>query len=126
MKEPPFLLDAARVLEYAPLDDAVRSAPGAHAVVGGVAVDTSTVAGMAITEGLAQGEIFLLHCNENWETLAAGPVADAASARASAELAFPGSARLWRAYRSLTAEELAEIDSTSAFLRELLAQDPDA
>jgi hypothetical protein len=126
MSEPPFLLDGARVLEYAPLDQAVRTAPGAHAVLGGVAVDPSTVAGMVITEGLAQGELFLLHCNEQWETLAAGSVADPASAKASADVSFPGSARLWRPYRTLTAAELAEIESTRAFLRELLAQDPDA
>jgi hypothetical protein len=126
MKEPPFLLDAARVIEYAPLDHAVRSVPGAHAVVGGVAVDPSTVAGLVVAEGLAQGEMYLLHCNEQWETLAAGPVTDAAAARADAEVSYPGSASLWRAYRELSPEERAEIESTRAFLRELLAQDPDA
>src|SRR5688572_20645421 len=106
MKEPPFLLDAARVIEYAPLDHAVRSVPGAHAVVGGVAVDPSTVAGLVVTEGLAEGEMFLLYCNEQWETLAAGPVTNVAAARADAEISYPGSARLWRPYRELSPAEL--------------------
>jgi hypothetical protein len=126
MKEPPFLLDAAQVIEYAPLDHAVRSVPGAHAVVGGVAVDPSNVAGLVLAQGLAEGEMFMLHCNEQWETLAAGPVTDAAAAKAEAERSYPGSAGLWRGYRELTPAERSEIESTRAFLQELLAQDPDA
>ena len=119
--EPPLLLDAARVLEYASFDDALRASPGSSAVVGGVAVDLNNVAGVVIAEGLAQGELFLLLCNDRWETLAAQTCADVAGAKARAEQAYPALSRLWRAYRELTGAEQAEIASTRNFLRELLA-----
>lgn len=124
--EPPPFLDAARVLEYATFDAEVHASRGASSVMDGVAVDLQNVAGLVIAEGLAQGELYLLHCNERWETITAGSFADAATARAEAEKAFPGVERLWRPYRELTAEEGSEMQTTRAFLRELLADDPDA
>ena len=126
MDEPPVVLDGARVLEYASFDDAVRSNRGASAVMGGVAVDLTTVSGLAIVEGLARGELFLLHCTERWETMAAGEFADVATAKSESETAYPGVSRLWRPYRALTKEESAEVESTRAFLRELLADDKDS
>ena len=124
--EPPMLLDAARVLEYASFDDALRASPGSSAVVGGVAVDLNNVAGVVIAEGLALGETFLLLCNDHWETIAADTCADLAGAKAQAERSYPGLSRLWRSYRELTDAEQAEIASTRKFLRELLASDPEA
>lgn len=120
--EPPIVLDGARVIEFAPFDEPLQKA-GVSAVVGGVAVDNT--AGLAIVEELAQGGLFLLACNKDWETLAAAGVVDAASAKSQAEISFPGAARLWRE-RSLTDEDRSEIESTRRFLRELMASDPDA
>jgi hypothetical protein len=120
--EPPTVLDGARVLEFAPFDEQLRKA-GVSAVVGGVAVDNA--AGLVIVEDLAKGGLFLLACNQDWETLAAVGVTDPAGAKAQAETSFPGAAPLWRAYRELTGQERAEIESTRRFLRELIASDPD-
>ena len=123
--EPPPILDGARVLEYAPFDPQISSGR-ASAVVSGIAVDLQNVAGLVIVEDLANGTLYLLHCSGDWETVTASLVVDAAGAKAIAETSFPGVGRLWRRFRDLTAEERAEVESTSRFLRELLASDPDA
>ena len=120
--EPPMILDGARVLEYAPFDEAMLKA-GASAVVGGVAIDNT--AGLVLVEDLARGGLFLLACSPEWETLAAVEVADGPGAKAQAETSFPGVTRFWREYRELTLEERAEVESTRRFLRELVAGDHD-
>jgi hypothetical protein len=126
MTEPPFILDGARVLEYAPFDDAMRSARASSAVMGGIAVDLLNVAGLAIVEDLATASRFLLLCDRDWATLAAEPCGDVPSGRERGSAAFPGAARLWRPFRELTEAECGEVESTRAFLRELTAGDPDA
>jgi hypothetical protein len=118
MKEPQFLLDAARVLRYAELDErAGRYA----AVVSGVPVDSATVKGLAIVETLLDGTIFLLHCNDEWETVAYSAHASADAAQAAALEAYPPAAQRWSNYRALTDDEEREIVSTRAFLREIAA-----
>jgi hypothetical protein len=109
LEEPPFLIDGARVLAYA----ALGSAP-MPAVAAGITLDAR---GVAVTENLSDGSIFLLFCGEDWQTLAAESHGDAEGARRAGKAQFPQ--MQWRAYRSLTAEEAAEIDTTREFLREL-------
>ena len=123
--EPPLILDAARVLEYARFDAQIASGRSS-AVMGGVAMDLGNVSGLAIVEDLATGANFLLYCNNDWETVSAGGVVDAAAGKALAESAFPGVGSLWTPYREPTAAERSEIETTREFLKELLAQDPDA
>ena len=126
ISEPPFILDGAIVVEYAPFDAEMKSARRISAVLGGVAVDLLNVFGLAIVEELAKGDRYLLLCDQDWATLAAEPCDDLASGRARGENVFPGAGRLWRPYREHTGEERREIDSTRAFLRELIADNPDA
>jgi hypothetical protein len=123
--EPPMLLDSARVVEYATFDSDARAAARGSAVVGGVAVDFDAIAGLVIAEDLVKGAIFLLHCNADWATVAAGTYADVETARASAESAYAGTAIRWKRFRELSAEERAEVESTRRFLRELVADYPD-
>ena len=124
--EPPLVLDGARVLEYAPFDDAMRSGGRTSAVMGGVALDLLNVAGMVIVEDLAKGDLFLLLCDQDWATLSAEPCGDVASGRERGNSLFPGLSRLWQPFRELTDAERREIESTRNFLRELMASDPDA
>ena len=119
------LLDSARVVEYATFDADARAASRGSAVVGGVAVDFDSIAGVVIAEDLVQGATFLLHCNSEWSTVAAGTYADAEAARASAEAAYAGTPIKWTRFRELSDEERAEIESTRRFLRELIADYPD-
>ena len=122
-EDPPFLLDAARVVEFAAIDPGMDPSGQAHAVVGGVTLDLETIRGVVIVESLLDGAIFLLHCGKEWETVAASPHADVEAARASAAHSYSGFPIPWRAYRPLTAEERKEIETTSAFLREITAED---
>lgn len=112
MDEPPFLIDGARVLAYAEIG------PGRDAALaGGVALNASAA---AVAENLSDGAIFLLYCNDEWQTLAAEAHASKAAAQDAARSQFPAMA--WRDYRALTEAESAEIETTRAFLRDL-AQD---
>lgn len=119
------LLDSARVVEYATFDAGAKAAARGSAVVGGVAVDFESVSGVVIAEDLVKGATFLLHCNADWATVAAGTYPDVEAARASAESAYAGTPITWTRFRELSAEERAEIESTSRFLRELIADYPD-
>lgn len=118
MKEPAFLLDAARVLRYATLDP---RAGRFSTVVSGVPVDSETVKGLAIVETLLDGTIFLLNCNADWETVVSSAHASADAAQAAARELYPPSAQKWVDYRPLTEDEQREIVSTRAFLKDLEA-----
>jgi hypothetical protein len=123
--EPPHILDGARVVEFAPFDAKMKGSR-TSAVLGGVALDLLNVSGLAIVEDLARGDRYLLLCDDVWATLAAEPIGDVASGKSRGETVFPGAERLWRPYRELTEAESREVESTRAFLRELIASDPDA
>jgi len=64
-----------------------------------------------------------MHCNERWETIAAGQHADAKSAEGSAAAAYSGVAVPWVKFRELSAEEVREVATTSSFLRELASSE---
>ena len=117
-EEPPMMLDGSRVLEYAFLH-AGRDGKRDSVVVEGVTLDTNTVTRLAIGENLIEGGVFLMHCNDEWSTVAAGSHHDPAAARKSAEHAYSGLAIEWQAFRELTAEEEREVATTRAFLREI-------
>jgi hypothetical protein len=126
MSEPPLLLDGARVLEFAIID--LKSVP-AHrmsVMAEGLPMDLSTVSRLVIAEDLVQGGVFLLHCNDEWETLTAGHYPDAEAARQSVQGAYAQVTATWTPYRALTAAETAEVETTRAFLREIAAEFPDA
>jgi hypothetical protein len=124
MKEPPLMVDGARVVEYAEFDRSIAPTGRLSVAVGGVPVDLNSAAGVIIAENLVEGGVFLLHCNERWETLAAGHYPDQAAARDSAERAYSGLSLQWRLFHVLSAEERAEVDTTRTFLRQLAAEFP--
>ena len=121
MDEPPFLLDAALVLEYAALD-AHAHPHGFSLVVNGVPVDADNVSRVAVVRALLDDRHYVLHCNEGWETVAAAEAGDAAAARAEAQAGYGGSLGPWQAYRELTADERREAATTRDFLRSLAAE----
>ena len=82
--EPPFLLDGARVACYAVLgEQAMRR--GFSFVAGSVTVSPKSVSRVVVTQNLLDDTVFLLHCNEDWETVAAAPADDVEAAKAAAE-----------------------------------------
>ena len=115
--EPPLVLDGTRVLQYAAL--AAKPGQGSGSVVEGVALSVTQV---AIAEDLARGGVFLLHCNDNWETLAASHFATHSGAEETAAASYPGIE--WTPFRALTEAEQKEVDTTRQFLRDLAAEFP--
>jgi len=119
MREPEFLLDAARVVRYAVLDPGER---GYSVIAGGVPVDQENVVALAVVERLVDGKVFLLHCNRDWESVVATPQADAAQAERGARELYAAAKQRWSDFRALTAEEERELRSTKDFLKDLLAE----
>ncbi len=122
MEEPPVLLDGSRVLEYAVLDPSVATSGHVSVVVEGVSLDLNSICGLVIAEDLVEGGVFLLHCNKQWQTVAAGRYDRPEAARASADAAYADVTAHWRKYRELSAAEYAEVESTRAFLREIASE----
>jgi hypothetical protein len=120
--EPPFVLDAARVVRYAALDFG-RAGQRTGVVVSGVAIDAANLAHVAIAEALLDGTIFLLHCNDRWETVGASHHPDVQSAERAAAATYGSALPAWTPYRPLTDEEEREIQTTRAFLRDLAAEE---
>jgi len=122
LEEPPFVLDAARVVRYAALD---LGAPGVAPsfVVNGVPMDRANLARVAIAEALLDGAIFLLHCTDRWETVSASDHADVASAERAAASTYGAALAGWTEYRALTEDEQREIQTTRSFLQELAAEE---
>jgi hypothetical protein len=118
MEEPAFILDGARVAEYAGLDFG-RRGDMFGLVVGGVSLDARIVSRVALVENLADDRVFLLHCNDRWETLAAEGFPDLPAARRSAAESYGKALGPWTPYRALSAAEAREIETTRAFLREI-------
>lgn len=117
--EPPFLLDGAQVLAYARVKREGASPRHASAVAGGTPVDLDTVTRAAIVQSLADDIVYLLLCNERWETFAAEAHSDPAKARAWCDAIFRGVELQWTDYRALTDDELTEIGTTRRFLKEV-------
>jgi hypothetical protein len=116
--DPPFLLDGARVVLHAILgEEAVRH--GYSVVVGGVTLDPRSVSRLVVTESLLDQAVFLQHCNEDWETVAAGAARDVEAAKAAAAQAYEGIDIAWTPFRELTPAEREEMATTARFLREL-------
>jgi len=123
--EPPLLLDGTRVVRYAGIEAANPEAAMAGVVAAGVPIDLRIVTRLAITEDLVNPGAFLLHCNDDWETVAAENYADADAAQASADEAYRAVSLRWCSFRPLTASEHAEVETTRAFLREIATEFPD-
>ncbi|HEX3062493.1 MAG TPA: hypothetical protein VHP55_07465 [Usitatibacter sp.] len=120
MREPEFLIDAARVVRHAVLEPGGR---GYNAIAGGVPVDQENVVALAVVERLVDGKVFLLHCNRDWETVAATAHSDIAEAERSGRALYAAAVQRWADFRELTAEEEREVRSTKAFLEGLAAEE---
>lgn len=125
MEEPPVLMDGARVLQFALLDAAAAPMGRYSAVVEGVAIDQDQVSRLVIAENLAESGVFLMHCNDDWETVAAGQYPDAKAAESSVVAAYAGIKAKWTMFHDLSPEEEHEVETTRSFLRELAAENPE-
>ena len=123
INEPPILIDGARVVEYAALEPP-REAGMTSVVVEGVTLSLDTVNRLVVAEDFVKGGVFLMHCNDEWETIAAAHFRDAEAARRSAEACYAGVGMTWFPFRPLTSTEQREVQTTRDFLRELARDFP--
>lgn len=122
--EPPFLVDGARVVRHAVIDPRAAARPHASVVAEGITIDLAIVTRLVIAEEMVEGGAFLLHCNDDWETVAAGQYGCIADAQAAADAAYAEVAPRWQDYRTLTDQEKREVEVTREFLRELARDFP--
>jgi hypothetical protein len=116
MTEPPCVLDSARVLAYAALDQTVSYTGRISVYVGGKLL--SLVPRLAICENLARdGDFLLCYCTETWEVLGVGGYDSFELAKQRAEVAYAGVSEKWKPYRPLSERELAYIDEARRFVR---------
>jgi hypothetical protein len=124
-EEPPILLDGARVVRYAIVDN-TRPGLRSGVVAGGVPVDFDVVTRIVMAEDLVDGSVLLMHCNAEWSTVAAERLPDLESAQRTADAAYAGVGMSWTVFRDLTPQEEREVQITRTFLRELANEFRDA
>jgi hypothetical protein len=125
MREPPVILDSTRVLFFA-------ETGGAPAYTGKLTIFTgrkklrelAPVPRVVISEELASGDFYLMHCSSSWKVLAVTSAKSIAAAKELGERAYRGLAAKWNAYRELTPEEASEVEEERRVLRELSKEYP--
>jgi hypothetical protein len=101
MTEPPYVLDSARVLAYAVLDESVSYTGRISVYVGGKLLPP--VPCLAICENLARdGDFLLCYCTQTWEVLGVGGYGSFELAKQRAEIAYAGVSKKWDPYRPLS------------------------
>lgn len=93
ISKPPPVLDCARVLEYAVLDDSVSFSGRTLLFVDGKELDP--VPCLAICQNLNQAEILLFHCDSDWTVLGTGGYDSVSAAKNRAERIYPGVSSCW-------------------------------
>jgi hypothetical protein len=90
----PPLIDCARVLFYAIVDDTFRHVPKGTLYAGGRKIEA--VPRLAIVRNLVDDGIMLLHCGDEWESLAVSGVGDVDDLKRQANEHYPGLATKWQ------------------------------
>jgi hypothetical protein len=117
MKEPPVLVDGARVISYCSFGPETRPTGRRRIFVGEQQLDLTQVRAVIIGENLADGDLMLMHCGANWEALASFYCESTTAAEASASAAYTGAPFCWERFRELTAAELVEVESAHAEMK---------
>ncbi len=104
MKRPPPVLDSAKVLEFAILDESVHFTGTLHLYHGDTRV--GAVPGLAICRDPGVEGLLLFHCDENWNVVAAqiwnnpdrATIATVAEVKDKAAKYYSGLSSRWQAY----------------------------
>ena len=93
ISKPPPVLDCARVLEYAILNDSVSFSGKTLLFVDGKELDR--VPCLAICQNLNEAEVLLFHCDSAWTVLGIGGYDTVSAAKSRAERIYPGVSSCW-------------------------------
>jgi ClpX C4-type zinc finger len=113
---PPPVLDSARVLSYAFVDDIPYRRSGSLWVDG---LLLEKVPRLAISSNLGEetGSILLNHCNEQWEVLGVCGASTVEDAKQEAEKNYPGVASRWFDVNTTIEEALRYYDAQTGGLK---------
>ena len=119
---PPPVLERARVVEYAAVDDTVKFTGALHLFVGGERL--GPVPQLAICQDLDDGELLLFHCDNDWNVLGHqawnsphGPtLSSVQDVKDRAERFYAGISSHWVGHP-------ASMDEARAFYEDLMASD---
>ena len=120
------ILDSTRVLLYAETGGATTYT-GRLTIARGYANDLrdiGPVPKLAICEDLATGQVLVMHCDSVWNVLGVHFAASVDDAKANAERAYAGVGSRWTEYRTLSEDELAEVEEERQVLRQLARDYP--
>jgi hypothetical protein len=120
--EPPVLLNSARVVSFAETGGRASYTGRTMVIVGDKPLDP--VPRLAICEDLVEGAFLIMHCDVEWNVLAAGFFPSLEAAKSSAKEAYSGISTKWLEYRKLTAREFFEVEELRRSLRILAAAHP--
>jgi hypothetical protein len=101
---PPPVINGARVLEYAVLDEPVTFSGHSGLFVDGKEIEP--VPCLAVCQNLEDREILLLHCDREWRVLGVAAYPSAAEAKRKAERIYPGLSSRWKETGVTEAEAL--------------------
>lgn len=109
---PPPVLDCARVLAFAILNDTIKHSGRTSLYVGGK--ELGPVPRLAICESASSTGVLLFHCDADWNVLGNTGCESVADAKDDAEITYPGVSAYWVDVQ-VTAEEAARyLDETFA------------
>lgn len=91
--KPPPLIDCARVLEYAVLDETVTYSGHSSLFRDGKEVGPAPC--LAICQDLSDSSVLLLHCSRDWTALGVTEYPTVSEARDRAERIYPGLSTRW-------------------------------
>jgi hypothetical protein len=91
--EPPPVVDSARLLHHLPLNDSDALARRTLLFVDGKEV--GRVRGLAICKDARFEEVFLFHCDRDWDVLGCAGYPTVDDAKARAEHLYPGTSSRW-------------------------------
>lgn len=95
--EPPTILDGARVVSYAVVDDSVVYVEGNTLYVDGELL--GPVPRLAIGQDPGANRHLLFHCDSRWRVLGVAEYESAEQAKSKAELSYPGIGSRWSQHR---------------------------
>jgi hypothetical protein len=107
---PPPVLDSARVVAYAVIDETVTHTGHTCFIVGGRVLQPA--GGLAICQQLGDNDYLLFHCTRDWYVLGAGFHPSIQDAKAYAERGYRGVGKKW-----------VELNTTEAAAREFMDRD---
>lgn len=112
LRKPPLVLDNARVVEYAVLNNSVNFSGRTLLFVEGK--ELGPLPCLAICENLEDAAILLFHCDRDWTVLGVARYGSISEAKNRAERTYPGVSNRWIETQSTELEVSKYLEDLSA------------